>query len=269
MAEVATGILHNVGNVLNSARVSSGILRDRLQASRVATLEKAARLLDAQAGDLAGFMGRDPRGQRFPAFLGALARHLAEERDQALAEVDSIRRNLDHIGNIVRTQQAYARSDGVTECHSLAQIVDDAIEIAATSIAGSGIRLSTDYRAVPPAHLDQNKVMQIMVNLLYNARDALREAERGDKEITVQIETAAGGRARISLTDNGVGIPAENLGRIFEHGFTTKETGNGFGLHVSANFAAELGGSLSCRSDGPGRGATFVLELPLASRRAT
>lgn len=69
--------------------------------------------------------------------------------------------------------------------------------------------------------------------------------------------------ARITVSDNGVGIAVENLTRIFAHGFTTKKNGHGFGLHSSALAAKELGGSLRASSEGPDRGATFILELPL------
>ena len=83
-----------------------------------------------------------------------------------------------------------------------------------------------------------------------------------DKRITVRA-TRESGCVRIAVTDNGVGIPAENLNRIFNHGFTTKKTGHGFGLHSAANAAKDMGGSLTVQSDGPGQGATFRLELPI------
>ena len=72
----------------------------------------------------------------------------------------------------------------------------------------------------------------------------------------------------MEVTDNGEGIPKENLTRIFQHGFTTKKTGHGFGLHSGSNAAREMGGSLNVRSDGTGTGATFILELPLNKNAA-
>jgi signal transduction histidine kinase len=68
----------------------------------------------------------------------------------------------------------------------------------------------------------------------------------------------------IIVRDNGIGIPPENLIKIFNHGFTTKRDGHGFGLHSGANAAKEMGGSLTAESNGPGLGATFTLELPVA-----
>ena len=68
---------------------------------------------------------------------------------------------------------------------------------------------------------------------------------------------------KISYIDNGIGIPADNLTRIFGHGFTTRKEGHGFGLHSGALAAKELGGALTVESDGPGKGATFTLEFPI------
>jgi signal transduction histidine kinase len=111
--------------------------------------------------------------------------------------------------------------------------------------------------------LDKHKALQILVNLVSNARRACSDSGRADKRLTLRL-ASGDGRVRLSVADNGAGIPAENLTRIFNHGFTTRKDGHGFGLHSGALAARELGGSLLAHSDGVGLGATFTLELPLS-----
>ena len=104
-------------------------------------------------------------------------------------------------------------------------------------------------------------MLQILVNLIRNAMNACDESGRKDKALTLRI-AGAEALVRISVADNGVGIAPETMSRLFTHGFTTRATGHGFGLHSSANAARELGGSLRAESVGAGKGATFIVELP-------
>ena len=120
------------------------------------------------------------------------------------------------------------------------------------------------FSPAPLARVDKHKVLQILINLLRNAKYALDDANRPDKRITISIEPA-GEQVRIAVADNGIGIAPENLARIFGHGFTTRQDGHGFGLHSGANAATEMGASLSVQSAGLGHGATFTLDLPVAA----
>jgi C4-dicarboxylate-specific signal transduction histidine kinase len=118
------------------------------------------------------------------------------------------------------------------------------------------------YEKVPPAFVDRHQVMQILVNLITNAKHALEDVARPDRRLAVSIGKIDGG-VRLEVRDNGAGIAPENLPKIFTHGFTTKKTGHGFGLHNSANAAQQMDGSLTAHSDGPGQGASFVLRMPV------
>ena len=266
MAEVATGVLHNVGNVLNSVNVSTTLIGDRVRQSKVANVRKLAELLAEQQHDLARFLTTDPRGAKVPAFVQSLAEHLRAEQEETLREVESLRKNIEHIKDIVAMQQSYAKVCGVSEAVAVHDLIDDALRMHASGLARDDLAVVREAPANPTVTVEKHKVLQILVNLLRNARYACDDSGRADKQMTIRV-TEAGGTVRIAVIDNGVGIPAENLTRIFSHGFTTKKHGHGFGLHSGAIAARELGGALRAHSDGHGHGAAFTLELPLAVER--
>ena len=263
MAEVATGVLHNVGNVLNSLNVSVTTISDQVRGSRVAGLTRSLELVDAYPGGLPAFLGTD-KGKLLPAYLSTVSRHLAGENARVLDELDSVNRNVEHIKTIVAMQQSYARPTGLKQTVAIAELIDDALHMGDTSFARHGIEVVTDYAGDLTLVTDRHKVLQILINLISNARHALQDQRGGPQQLLVRAHATASSVV-VALTDTGVGIPAENLDKIFQHGFTTKPGGHGFGLHASANAARELGGSLQVASDGPGRGASFTLELPRQS----
>ncbi len=262
MAEVATDVLHNVGNVLNSVNVSATLISDQVRQTEAGNVAKLAALFAQHQADLSGFLTTDPRGRLIPGYLGTLAGSLAVEQQGMLAELAQLRKNIDHIKEIVSMQQTYARAFGLIETVAVAELIEDALRMNAESLVIHGIEVVRDYRGGPAVATDKHRVVQILVNLVRNARQACAGSGREDKRITVRT-TGDAHHLRIAVADNGDGIPAENLARIFNHGFTTRKDGHGFGLHSSALAAKELGGSLSVQSDGPGQGATFTLELPL------
>lgn len=269
MADVATGVLHNVGNVLNSVNISANLLQDRLAKSRVASLVKTAQLLKPHAADPGPFFTTDPKGKLVPEFVIKLSEHLANERQELQQEVAALTKNVDHIKQIVAMQQSYAGVSGVIESVPPADLVEDAIRLNEAALARHGIQLVRHYGQVPPVTVDRHQVLQILINVIRNAKYALDHGPDPDNKIlTVTIILSEPGMVKISVADNGLGIGPENLTRIFAHGFTTKQGGHGFGLHASANAAKSMGGKLMAHSDGPGRGATFTLELPIHDLRA-
>ncbi len=260
-AEIATGVLHNVGNVLNSVNVSANLALDLLRGTKAAGIAKLAGLLHEHRDDLGGFFASDPKGRQVLPYLEALGHDLAQERAQITAELHALQASIDHVKQIVAMQQAYAKVAGVLESVAPCTLLEDALRLAASVLARGEVETVREFGAVPPVLVDRHKVLQILVNLINNARQAMEPRASG-RRLVLRL-AAAGGRVRIEVGDNGCGIPAENLARIFSHGFTTKKTGHGFGLHSCANAAKELGGALSVHSDGPGLGATFTLELPV------
>ncbi len=264
MAEVATSILHNVGNILNSVNVTASLLAERVKNSKCSGVSKIATLLAAQAADLPGFFA-GARGRQVPTYLKELAADLLTERDATSAELSALRANVEHIKEIVAMQQSYAKRGGLCEMLDVRTLVEDSLSMNDAAFSRHGITLVRDYQDVPQVSVDKHKVLQILVNLIRNAGHACDEAgTQADKRVTVRVRGTQ--RAvMIAVIDTGVGILQQNLARIFNHGFTTRKDGHGFGLHSSALAARELGGSLEAESPGAGMGATFTLTLPLTA----
>lgn len=264
MAEIATGVLHNVGNVLNSVNLSASMILDQLRNSKATHLAKAVQLLQAHKDDLGHFLTEDPRGKQLPAFFEAISNELTRERAMLTQEAGSLNQNVEHIKNIVAMQQSHAKVSGALEKLAVPELVEEALRMSSAALGRHRIEVTREFAEVPTVLADRHKVLQILVNLVNNAKHAL-DSRTEDRRLTLRVIRGEG-RVRVEVADNGVGIPPENLTRIFQHGFTTKRTGHGFGLHSGANTAKEMGGSLNVHSDGLGRGATFSLEIPLQPR---
>jgi signal transduction histidine kinase len=262
MAEIATGVLHNVGNVLNSVNVSATLALDRLQQSKADQLDRVCDLIEQHDADLGRFMTEDSKGKQIPSFLRLLAGNLADERARTLEELEALHSKIEHIKTIVATQQSYAGASGVVEPVDLHELLEDALKMHGASFERHGIQVERDDADLPKLLLDRQKVLQILVNLIKNAKESLLEKTHGERRIRFETRLVGEDRFDIVVRDTGVGIPRENLARIFAHGFTTKKSGHGFGLHSSANAAEELDGSLTVESDGADQGAAFALELP-------
>jgi PAS domain S-box-containing protein len=265
MAEVATGVLHNVGNVLNSVNVAAGVLSDRLNHSKAAGVAKLSKLLFDQQSNLAEFLVNDERGRQIPAYLQQLSEHLTKEQADMRKELNELVMNVEHIKEIVATQQSYARVLGVTEMVNLSEVMEDAIRIHGGAYERHSIKLIRDFETVPSVTLDKHKVMQIIINFLSNAKYACDAGRKDQKAVTVRIKKIGEDRVRMEVEDNGVGIAPENLTRIFSQGFTTRKGGHGFGLHSGALAAKELGGEITAGSNGLGHGSTFALEIPIVT----
>jgi PAS domain S-box-containing protein len=262
MAEVATGVLHNVGNVLNSVNISATLVSDGIRKSKASNLGRVVALLEEQGDGIGKFFTEDARAKQLPNYLRQLSDQLAKEQEKATAELDLLRKNLEHIKDIVAMQQSYAKVSGVTETLHITELVEDALRINSSALNRHEIEVVRDYAEVPPVTLEKHKVLQVLVNLIRNAKYACDDSGKNDKKLTVRVGHGQCG-VQIAVIDNGVGIPPENLTRIFNHGFTTRKQGHGFGLHSGALVVKEMGGALTVKSEGTGKGATFLLDIPM------
>ncbi len=196
-----------------------------------------------------------------PGYLTQLSKELSSEQQTAIMELQSLRQNIEHIKEVVAMQQGYAKASGVVEIHEVTDLLEDAMRINDSAMNRHKVKIARNFADVPPVSTDKHKLLQILINLIRNARYACADSGKDEKQITLKVANGDG-RVKISVSDNGVGIAPENLTRIFNHGFTTRKDGHGFGLHSGAIAARELGGVLMASSEGIGRGATFTLELP-------
>jgi signal transduction histidine kinase len=267
MSEIATAVLHNVGNVLNSVNVSASLIAERASHTEAEDLLQAMKAVEESAGDLASFLERDPRGVHLQPLLTTLAEQMTTDQAAIRGELGTLTRGIEHIQELVRSQQDFAGRSGVLEATEISDPIDAALTMSQRPGEGE-FDVAREIEAIPMCRLDRHRVIEILVNLLRNAREAMVESPASHRRLIVRVRRPTEGRLRIEIEDDGVGIPLENLDRIFTHGFTTKKHGHGFGLHASANAAREMGGSLSASSAGHGRGSTFVLELPVRELRA-
>jgi len=268
MAEVATGVLHNVGNVLNSVSVTAESIQKRVRNSKISYLADVVSLLDQHANELGTFITTEGRGKKLPVFLANLSAELVDEQQRCLEALEALTKHVQHVGDIIQLQQSHSKAKGLIEPTSLAELVEDTIQINSEALTRNNVEVRREIASLPTVLIDRHKVLQMLTNLISNAIYALSKSTRDDKVLKICVGESKDGYVRIDVCDNGIGIPKENLTRIFEHGFTTKTKGHGFGLHSTALSANELNGSIRAHSDGLGKGAMFTVELPFKTQEA-
>ena len=265
MAEVATGVLHNVGNVLNSVNVSTTILDETMKSSSVSMLKKGVDLLEQHKSGIVEFLTEHERGKHFPEFIQQITKALLSERETGLSEIKSLVKSVEHIRGIVAAQQSSASCSRIAEPIQIALLIESAIKMNEASMSRHDVQLITQVPELPTVVSEQHSILQILINLIKNAKEACGDLESSLVTVTAIEESCF---VRVDVKDNGVGISPEQLKSLFQHGFTTKPNGHGFGLHAAAITATELGGSLSVHSDGLGKGAVFTLRIPLNQDKA-
>ncbi|MCC6235241.1 MAG: PAS domain-containing sensor histidine kinase [Verrucomicrobiales bacterium] len=262
VAEVASGVLHNVGNVINSVNVSSTLIEDELRQSPVENLSKLAGILRDNAERLGDFMAEDPRGRGITSYLEVVVEHMRQQQERLRAEVAGLRRGVEHIKEVIAMQQSYSSLAGTREILSLPELVEDALRMNEAAFERHGVSVVREFSPTAKVVVDRHRVLQILINLFRNAKYALDEGGATVKELRVRTAVGEQGQMQVSVIDNGIGVAPELIERIFERGYTTRKEGHGFGLHSGRRAAEELGGTLVCRSAGRGKGAEFVLTLP-------
>ncbi|MGO4320906.1 ATP-binding protein [Pseudomonas sp. KB_12] len=263
MAEIATNVLHNVGNVLNSVNISADMVTRKLRTSKALGLGKAVQMMNEHAEDLGDFISHDEKGKLLPGYLNQLVDALAVEQQSMTEELGQLTKSVDHIKEIVSAQQSYAGTSTIAETVQIKELIEDALRMNASIIAARQITVVRNFAETPLLLLDKHRVLLILVNLIKNASRAMDDKPELAHQIILQSEMPQADTLVIKVIDNGEGIAPENLTRIFAHGFTTRKDGHGFGLHSCVLAAMEMGGSLEAHSDGPGTGATFTLKLAI------
>jgi len=260
MAEIATGVLHNVGNVLNSLGIANTTARRELQALRLDQLQQASSMIHSNRATLATYFSEDARGRHFPALLSALSAQLAVNAQSVATELHTIDQLLDHLRSIVSAQQSLAPLGGLREPIRLHELVESALIVQAPDL--SGIEVNRAFDDLPPVATERHKLLQIVVNLINNARDAVQGGGTQPGRIIVRLHRD-GDFAVLSVEDTGIGMSADVISRLWQFGYTTKADGHGFGLHNSANAAREIGATIEAHSEGLNKGSRFILRLPI------
>lgn len=268
MADVASTVLHNVGNVLTSINVSVEVVGKTLRQSPIHDVALLAALLREHRHDMAAFLTHDPKGQQIPSYLTMVAEAVVQNSAVVEKELSALGKHIDHIRHVVTRQVDLARpGEVVLEPVLFADVFDQALEINRPALEKAGITIVQEYAQLPPGLTDQHQVLQILVNLVTNAKNAMIEATPGlhPHRLLLRLGAVADcpGLVRFEVIDTGAGIAPANLPRLFTQGFTTRKDGHGIGLHSAALAAKKLGGSLQASSAGEGLGATFTLDLPI------
>lgn len=261
MSDVATGVLHNVGNVMTNVNVLSSSMSNRLERSKLQGLKKSVDLLRANEHQMNEFLVSDPRGQKLPGYICQVTDHLENEHLEILQQLQSMSTNLQHAGQILEAQQKLATGTQVIELVRPKKLISDAIGMLQASLDSHDVRVVVDCENLPEVRLDRGKVIQVLVNLIANAKDAIKDCDASNREIQINVTTSEMHELCIAVVDHGCGISPENIERVFSSGFTTKPLGHGHGLHYCANAATQMKGSLTVQSQGDGLGSTFTLAL--------
>ncbi len=265
MAEVASDVLHNVGNVLNSVNVSAGLIAQHIRDMPIQDVTRTSSLLEAHQDDLGTFLTQDTKGQRVLGFLAQLGGHLRDQHAQTCVDLETLISQIDHVRDLIAAQDDVARATSIQEPVILKDLVETALATHSSELDKNQIALTRDYADLLQVIIDKQQVSQILANLISNATEAIRQQGPGPHRLTVRIQlhTQEDNQISIQVIDTGIGIPPDNLHRIFAQSFSKEGDGQGAGLHNNANTAKNLGGSLTAASEGEGLGATFTLELPV------
>ena len=262
MAEVATNVIHNVGNVLNSINVSANRADEVARDMGFDKLNKVTQLLRSNLSN-PEFFGPEGKVKHVPDYIESVSQTLRDDNQTLRAELAETRKHLEHVCSIISRQQEHASNLQFIETVEMSELVDQAIRMNSDALKKHNITIARQFEPGIIVETDKHRVLQIVVNLIRNAKHACVDSGNRDRHITVSVRSGDDATVLIEVKDNGVGIEPENLVKVFNHGFTTRVNGHGFGLHSGGNSAKQLHGSLTCQSDGPGTGATFILTLPL------
>lgn len=262
MARIATETLHNVGNALNSANCCLELVDERCRNSKLAGLDRAAGLLRENSDRLAEFFRDDARGPQLAKYIVSVNSQLQRDRESDAADLERLSESLHHIRDLVRAQQSSATAAGFLQQVDLATVCDGVLRLASHDLEAAGIRIARDFEDLPPARVDKNKLSQVLLNLVKNALQSLAATATGERTLTMRVRRCEDDGVRIEIEDTGIGFDQEVGQRLFQHGFTTRPGGHGFGLHFCANALTEMGGRIQANSPGAGQGATFSVLLP-------
>ncbi len=262
MAQIARNVIHDVGNVLNSVNASASVLQEQIRCSKISGISRLNSLLK-EKDDLDSFFLSE-KGKTIPHYISVLDESLTSERKKMAEDIQSLLENIRHIADVINMQHAHTKGSGLVEKVDISDLMEKSLRIHLKPLEEMNVKIKRDYDDLYLVCLEKNKFLQIIINLIGNAKDALQAKKGKDKILVIRVkkEKIDPPKIKIEIEDNGVGIEEKSLSQIFQHGYTTRKNGQGFGLHSSANLAQEMSGTLSAQSKGKDKGAIFTLTLP-------
>lgn len=264
MADIATGVLHNVGNILTSLNTSASLIEDSVKKSKIDGLVQANVLLREHIDKIEDFILHNPKGKSLMEYYLKLEDPLKKERENMRRQSERLMEKIELINEVVAAQQNFAGIGMNAEKVSLSEVIENALSLQAGSIERHSLDVEKDLQATEPIITQRSKLIHVLVNIFKNAKEAMVNNHPEEKKILIKTWQEEN-KVFLSVTDNGAGIQPEHLDKIFTHGFTTKKNGHGFGLHSSANYMTEMNGQIKVHSKGPNQGTTFTLSLPVAA----
>ena len=266
-ANLASTVLHNVGNVLSSVNVAGKVLENLTMQSSVILINRMSDLLIEHEENWMTYLSEDPKGKKLLPLLKKLGGQLVEEQQALLKEIHGLQRHLSHVKHIILSHQTRTRQQGILEPVAVDELLEEALELSFQPGDARWVTIQREFLKVPPVLVEKHQMLQILVNLFRNAKQAMQQKPQRMHTLSLSTRlqaTTPPAKVEVMVQDTGMGIAPEHLSRMFQRGFTTKKGGNGIGLHSSAMTLEKLGGSLSVHSAGVGKGAIFTLAIPPA-----
>lgn len=260
MADISTGILHNIGNVLNSINVSAHAIKDLAGSSLPEDFTMAMKLLESKIDDIENFICMDPKGEKLMQYLIKLGDSFLRLQVSLRNNISRLSEKIDMIDDIVTAQQNYTGVKSTMEELDVVPVIEDALKMNIASLEKYGVRVVKDYKRPILAMAQKTKLFHVLANLVKNAMEAMLERPEDSRMMTLSVRSS-GDTCTISVRDTGQGIPEDMLESIFAYGYTTKKGGHGFGLHSCANYMTEMEGRIWAESGGSGKGSVFMLQL--------
>jgi len=264
VAEMAVGVLHNIGNAITPAKVGTSILLKNLTESplRNHLATAIAPLKDVlEKSDLA-----EAEKRRYMSILTLLPDSIKDEYDRTIAEIHKIRDKQEHVESIISLQMKYSHMVGTERKVSLSRMADDAINMLEESLRKRDIHIEKQFGTIPDIRAEESKLLQILVNLIKNAYESMDHITSGR---TLWLKTFVDPEQAyvcLAIRDNGVGFEAAAHEKLFAYGYTSKARGSGFGLHCSLTYLKAHQGKITAHSDGVGQGSEFTIYLPIQQK---
>ncbi|MGL1902011.1 MAG: ATP-binding protein [Fibrobacterales bacterium] len=256
MNEITSSTLHNVKNIINSINLSIEQTKKIEDGDAIQALYKATDMLRTNINSIEDFIVHDSRGKKLMEYYLAIEEMFEEEVEYHKRSVESLIKKVDSMNSIITTQQVYSGAKE-NDFVSIEAVVDDALQILATSLEAVKITVDKQFGAVPKVEIHKVKLVHVLVNLIKNAIEAIFEAEKGAGTISIVTEKTDDSIA-LKISDNGPGISENDQSNLFQSGFSTKSNGHGFGLSSSKRYLEEMGATISVESS-PQLGTTFSI----------